>query len=277
MVKIAKLGVVLMLIISASNNVRAHEGAHDRASVPSTASCRVRIVAPEGGDVHSSSGGYSCEAGLTCEIDLVDANCNETFFASPKFGYSFKGWKSQPYGLCGGKTTPSCNVKDSLVENSPSLVTSENNVELLYLQPVFVVDKNNRKPGNVDVLCAVNQCSVDAQENREVDDSVGNYSERCKNLRDSSVRIIGTGKQNELRLISAELSPQVATGLYEALPKSHRGWKFVGQIGMPATTDGVTLIIQANEDPRLCNIEYVEGPNTPNQLTLTINGVIEDR
>jgi len=275
MVKIANLGVVLMLTISASINVVAHEGAHDRASVPSTASCRVRIVTPDGGDVHSSSGGYSCEAGLTCEIDLVDANCNETFFASPKYGYSFKGWKSQHNGLCGGKTAASCNVKDSIVENSPSLGASENNVELLYLQPVFVADKNNKKPGNVDLLCTVNQCSVEAQENREDGDSVGNYSERCENLQGGSVRIIGTGKQNELRLISTELSPQVATGLYEALPKSHRGWKFVGQIGLPATTDGVTLIIQVNKDPRLCNIEYVEGPNTPNQLTLTINGVIE--
>ena len=47
-------------------------------SVPA---CKLVITVPEGGTVESLSGAYSCDAGQTCTIDVVDTFFDESFTA----------------------------------------------------------------------------------------------------------------------------------------------------------------------------------------------------
>ncbi|MEH6466764.1 MAG: hypothetical protein V7722_03960 [Porticoccus sp.] len=241
-------------------------------SVSATASCRIRIIVPENGDVQASSGLYSCEAGVTCEIEVADSDCDETFIASPKLGYSFAGWGKHSAGLCTEKLDAACGVKASILQDHPALASQEEKSEIFYLEPIFVEDQKNDRPDNFNLLCRVDHCNVETLGNREVADYSAN---RCANMQGSGITLVGVGQNNTLQLSGAELSRKTASGSYEALPNSEKGWKFIGQIGQPATIDGITLIVEMNEERGLCEIEYVEGANTSSQVDLTLGGLLD--
>jgi hypothetical protein len=100
------------------------------------ASCKIRIVVPEGGSVTTSSGAYTCAAGKTCNIDVVDLFFDETFNAVPANGYEFSSWKKRAQGFCGGKSGP-CRLYTSGFEGNEALMHFLENDEVFYLQPVF--------------------------------------------------------------------------------------------------------------------------------------------
>lgn len=260
MSNVSKLGLLSVVVISAAFSASAG------------ASCRIRIIVPDGGDVHAASGKYTCEAGLTCEIAVPDTHCDETFLASPKFGYSFTGWKKHSRGLCSGESATPCGVKNSLAKDHPSEDTNRASGKAFYLEPVFVLDQSNEKPEKISLTCRIDQCSENTLGDRQ---AAGDSAQRCANVRASAVRILGGGQSNTLNIQSTELSNQVAKGSYEPLPGSAAGWKFIGHIGRPATSEEIILIVQADGDQGRCEIEYIEGANTSNQISLALSGLIE--
>jgi len=100
------------------------------------ASCRVRVVVPEGGSVKTISGAYSCAAGSQCDIDVRDLMFDETFTAEPAEGYYFKSWKKRERGFCGGRVE-SCHLYTSLFGPYPALVSFLEDDEVFFLEPVF--------------------------------------------------------------------------------------------------------------------------------------------
>lgn len=68
------------------------------------AGCRVVVTVPEGGHVHSLWKdhwmGMNCQAGETCQIDVIDSTFHHRFIAVPDDGWDFVGWKDDL--LCGG-------------------------------------------------------------------------------------------------------------------------------------------------------------------------------
>jgi hypothetical protein len=101
------------------------------------ASCKVKVVVPEGGTVTSASGTYICEPEKPCKINVVDIFFDETFTANPANGYEFHAWKAQDRGLCGGKATP-CKLSTTGFANFPKLMTALESEEVFFLSPVFV-------------------------------------------------------------------------------------------------------------------------------------------
>jgi len=104
-----------------------------------TASCKVRVVVPEGGDVVTRSGSFSCKAGNTCDIDVVDVFFNEVFVAKPDDGFTFKSWKKwkgKKSGFCGRQTKP-CRLSTAGFEAFPALLAVLETDEVYYLKPRF--------------------------------------------------------------------------------------------------------------------------------------------
>jgi CubicO group peptidase (beta-lactamase class C family) len=100
------------------------------------ASCKVRVVVPEGGSVKTISGAYSCAAGSQCDIDVRDLMFDETFIVEPAEGYYFKSWKKRERGFCGGRVE-SCHLYTSLFGPYPALVSFLEDDEVFFLEPVF--------------------------------------------------------------------------------------------------------------------------------------------
>jgi hypothetical protein len=103
-------------------------------------SCKIRIVVPEGGSVESQSGAYSCAAGKSCDIDVLDFFFDQTFVARPASGYEFKYWKKADRRFCGNTTAP-CRVYTAGLNANRDLATVMQSFfesdEVFYLQPVF--------------------------------------------------------------------------------------------------------------------------------------------
>lgn len=102
------------------------------------ASCKVRLIVPEGGSVTTSSGAYSCTSGKTCNVDVLDFFFDETFIAKPKSGYIFKYWKKGDRRFCGENSKP-CRLFTTAftgdwVDPVAKLLESD---EVFYLQPIF--------------------------------------------------------------------------------------------------------------------------------------------
>ena len=62
------------------------------------AGCKLQIIVPTGGVVTTASGTYTCGAGQTCEINVVDMLFDETFTAVPDTGYVFNKWEKRSDG-----------------------------------------------------------------------------------------------------------------------------------------------------------------------------------
>tara|TARA_R110002110_G_scaffold330339_1_gene541592 strand:- start:6774 stop:7619 length:846 start_codon:yes stop_codon:yes gene_type:complete len=116
-------------------------------AVLALASCKVRVIVPQGGSVTTSSGAYSCAAGNTCDVDVVDFFFDETFIATPAQGYVFKHWRKGDRRFCGRESKP-CRVRtDTITGELVPVVQSflSANDEVFFLQPKF--EKKGAGPG----------------------------------------------------------------------------------------------------------------------------------
>jgi len=123
------------------------------------ASCKIRIIVPEGGSVTTQSGAYRCAAGKTCNIDVVDFYFDQTFVAKPANGYTFKFWKKADRRFCGQDTRPcqlttvGTNGNKDLAKVMMSFFESN---EVFYLQPVFEIAGT----GGFDIAKYEKSCKV---------------------------------------------------------------------------------------------------------------------
>tara|TARA_R110001592_G_scaffold363371_1_gene685745 strand:+ start:381861 stop:382550 length:690 start_codon:yes stop_codon:yes gene_type:complete len=126
------------------------------------ASCKLRIVVPEGGNVVAQSGAYYCESGSTCDIDVVDFFFNETFDAWPAEGYAFKFWKKEDSRFCGEVTAPcpvtTLNLSDVNSELTAVMTMFFESEKVFYLEPVF--ERVITEPPRDDVTDSTISCSV---------------------------------------------------------------------------------------------------------------------
>ena len=110
--------------------------------------CKIQIKVPNGGRVVSTDGAYICEAGQTCEIDVVDFFFDETFIAEPAPGFYFSHWTEMDHFLCGGETTP-CRLSTTDFEGNPALQSVLESDEAFFLQPRFVFNPDCPDPALV--------------------------------------------------------------------------------------------------------------------------------
>lgn len=105
--------------------------------------CKLVIVAPEGARVVSSSGLYTCEAGVRCEININHTNFLETFTTEPKSGYRFVQWRQGNGYFCGGgsqQKEASCNLSTRGFPGNPGLMSILRGNDTFYLVPQVVAD-----------------------------------------------------------------------------------------------------------------------------------------
>lgn len=118
----------------------------------SFAGCKVRITAPEGGDVVTESGNYQCLSGKTCTLEVVDFLFDETFIVRPLWGYNFEFWRKGPYSLCGWGQKP-CRVRSTGSGNNTALAELIGSIlrsdEIFDLEPV-VAPVDSRFAGLLD-------------------------------------------------------------------------------------------------------------------------------
>ena len=108
-------------------------------SVLTLASCKIRIIVPEGGHVYTQSGAYQCDGGQTCNIDVIDFFFDETFIANPYRGYAFRFWKQGTGRFCGKSPNP-CRLLTTIFTGDwvPAVLPwLESSDIVFYLQPVF--------------------------------------------------------------------------------------------------------------------------------------------
>lgn len=70
--------------------------------------CKIRLIAPEGADIVSSSGAFDCRAGSSCTLDIDHPYFYEAFTVSPLPGYEFVRFKSGQGRLCMPNKKPVC-------------------------------------------------------------------------------------------------------------------------------------------------------------------------
>jgi len=102
-------------------------------------SCKLRIEVPEGGSVTTSSGAYHCQAGETCDIDVVDFYFDENFAAVPADGYAFKAWRKGDRRFCGNDPKP-CHLLTTVFTGDwvPAIQEFlDSSDEVFYLEPIF--------------------------------------------------------------------------------------------------------------------------------------------
>jgi hypothetical protein len=99
--------------------------------------CKLKIKVPQGGVVYSTDGAYTCAAGDTCVIDVVDFFFDETFIAEPDEGYYFKSWSDLDGFLCGGQTT-GCRLATADHPGNTALQSMLESDKSFFLQPQFV-------------------------------------------------------------------------------------------------------------------------------------------
>ena len=104
--------------------------------VLSFTACKIRIVVPDGGQVISESGAYTCNAGTNCNIQVVDVFFDETFIAEPGLGYYFRRWKGGDRTFC-GDTFDSCRLATTGFPGHAALEKILESDEVFFLRPLF--------------------------------------------------------------------------------------------------------------------------------------------
>ncbi|MFV8819799.1 hypothetical protein [Haliea sp. E17] len=101
--------------------------------------CKIKVVVPEGGQVVSASGTYTCSAGNTCTIEVNDFLFDEIFTAQPAQDYVFSHWAdAQEGGFFCGTTTGTCKLRSAPSANNAFLKKQIEGNASYNLQPVFV-------------------------------------------------------------------------------------------------------------------------------------------
>jgi hypothetical protein len=166
--------------------------------------CKVNILPPTSGSVHSQSGEYACTTESPCSIDVVDIHFNETFVAEAPKGYAFTAWSTENFGMCGGQTSP-CNLDSSIYEFYPDFIWLLDPVYAFPLTPIFQKHDRNGYSGSWqgDVTGSINlgffgntdtnQVSITAseetisiEEDRFFEDTVCRYEGIFNHLRKKS-------------------------------------------------------------------------------------------
>ena len=106
--------------------------------VLSLAACKLVVTVPQGGVVKSDSGNYKCNAGKTCEIDVVDVFFEESFAALPHNDYVFKGWRKKDRYFC-GDSTEKCVLSTTWMDDYPKILALLASDQKFFLEPVFEV------------------------------------------------------------------------------------------------------------------------------------------
>ncbi len=135
------------------------------ASVAFVSGCKVQIEVPEGGTVASQSGVYTCEAGNTCEVDIVDGTFEESFVATPVAGFEFAGWKRRTSGLCSGDAVKTLPCRVTTVGLDASVLNLVLGDFTVFLEPEFVPFDNAGVTAlletNADIALAAYSDSLD--------------------------------------------------------------------------------------------------------------------
>jgi len=97
--------------------------------------CKIDISSSTNGRIETDSGGYSCAAGATCEINVSDTFFDESFHAIPVQGYKFAAWRTKPSSLCGG-STKACRLTTTGFSGTPLMGILESD-QVFFLEPVF--------------------------------------------------------------------------------------------------------------------------------------------
>jgi hypothetical protein len=105
--------------------------------------CRIEITVPEGGEVITSSGAYTCEEQTDCTVQVADTGFNETFIATPSDGYQFIGWKTGFTRLCGGSLSP-CPINTSWFASYDSMMDLLASDSPAFLEADFIPSEDIR-------------------------------------------------------------------------------------------------------------------------------------
>lgn len=125
------------------------------------AACKIKIIVPDGGEVTTESGTYTCAAGNTCTIEVSDILFDEIFHAAPSSGYEFSGWKKRDKGLCGGNSSP-CALSTTAFGGNNSLMAFLESDEVFYLEPEFVESEENSERMGFEILEIVSPTEIRA-------------------------------------------------------------------------------------------------------------------
>ena len=99
--------------------------------------CKLEVRVPYGGSVMTADGSFSCNAGQTCVIEVVDLFFDQSFVAMAAQGYRFDGWKAREGYLCGGQEGY-CELSTAGFEGHPELMAILESSETFRLEPQFV-------------------------------------------------------------------------------------------------------------------------------------------
>ena len=103
--------------------------------------CRLGIFLVEGGSVDSLSSG-TCEitalpGGTICIQEVTDTSFSETYTAVPDPGWVFKEWYEGANFLCGGSTSPICELSNVPFAGVPEAEDFVASPALLFIWPMF--------------------------------------------------------------------------------------------------------------------------------------------
>lgn len=156
--------------------------------------CKIRIIVSDGGSVGTESGTFTCPAGSTCDIDVVDFFFDETFVATPLNGYEFRFWRRADRRFCGEDTNPcrlftvGWNAFENLAIVMEEFFASPD--EVFFLQPVF------RSTGRISL--PLNQANVQGRWTGQADIMTPNFPDiSCRwdlevNIQDAQAQIFAS-------------------------------------------------------------------------------------
>ncbi len=99
--------------------------------------CKIKITVPAGGSVSTLSGTYSCAAGQTCEIDVVDIFFDEVFIATADSGQRFVAWQRGARTLCGGSEEPCALATTAGFAGNDLFMSILESDQVFHLKPYF--------------------------------------------------------------------------------------------------------------------------------------------
>lgn len=164
--------------------------------------CKIFINVPANGSVTTESGSYSCEAGKTCDVDVVDLFFKEEFIAVADSGYVFIAWEKADRHFCGG-SRENCQLETSAFEGNEVLMGFlAKQDEIFYLSPIFADPHSEefiqlKLTGTWDYVQTWGDCSAAGQIEQFREDDGGLYqtftveSERVTDVESCNTIIAG--------------------------------------------------------------------------------------
>lgn len=154
--------------------------------------CKVRITVPEGGEIVTESGSFSCKAGQTCNIDVVDVFFNEAFIAKPDKDKVFVAWKSGKDTLC-GKSEKKCVLNTAGFKGNDTLLAVLESNDVYHLSPYFA-DKMQGASGRLTskpMKSCLDPQSFNAGYHSDITTGLYNSSGKKRGNRRTQANVIG--------------------------------------------------------------------------------------